>query len=394
MKDFKIYLSIAAAIFLLYVIAEYNKPNPINWTPTLYYKHKIPLGTYIIHNQLNQLFPGAKVIKTNASIYTALKNLSSTPGNYLVFAKDVTINKTDFTELIKYIAAGNAVFISSYKFNGFLADTLQIALAYESAKGNAQLNFTNRKLERAPDYEFEKDISNQYFTEFDTAGATVIGKNNYGHATYLTFKFGKGSLYLCSNPGVFSNYSLLNKQGADYAAKALSYLPVTGRIYWDEYQNGDIAEDESLLRVFFTNPALEWAYFLSLAGAIIFVLFEIKRRQRVIPVIEPLSNSTLEFVTVVGQVYYEQRNNANIAQKKILYLLVYLRDEYQLRTNVFDEEFIDKLSAKLDVEKAFAVELISYINYINNQEKVTDRELIELDKMIEKLYIKSRYYGR
>ncbi|HEY2581858.1 MAG TPA: DUF4350 domain-containing protein [Mucilaginibacter sp.] len=390
MRDFKIFLSIACILLLVYLVAQYNKPAPVNWKPTLYYNDKIPYGTYIIYHQLNSLFPGARVIKTNTSVFHTLHDSISVPGNYIVIAKTVDLGKNDFNELVKYLKAGNSVFISSFTFKGFLADTLKIALNYEYKKGNAGLNFTNKQLKQPTDYTFNKDISNQYFEDFDTAKAIVIGKNSYGHSTYLNFKFGKGNLFICPNPAVFSNYNMLNKQGADYAAKALSYLPVTNNLYWDEFQNGDMSEDMSPLRVFFEHPNLEWAYYLSLFGILIFVLYEMKRRQRIIPVIEPLQNSTLNFVKVVGQVYYEKRDNINIAHKKILYLFTYLRDEYQIKTNTLDNEFIEKLISKLGIESTLANELIGYIKYISVQSVVNDKELIELNKLIEQFYIKSR----
>jgi len=120
------------------------------------------------------------------------------------------------------------------------------------------------------------------------------------------------------------------------------------------------------------------------------VVYEIKRRQRIIPVIEPLSNSTLDFVTVVGQVYYENRNNADIAQKKVLYLLTYLRDEYQLRATNLDKEFAEKLTAKLGIDAAFAADLVSYMLYVNTATHLSNNDLIELNKLIEKFYIQAR----
>src|SRR6202007_303224 len=152
-----------------------------------------------------------------------------------------------------------------------------------------------------------------------------------------------------ANPLLFTNYSILDNQGDDYVSKALSYLPAQSTIYWDELQNGDIMEDPSPMRVFFAHPALQWAYYISLFGLIIFVLYEKKRRQRIIPIIEPLKNSTVEFVNVVGQVYYEQRDNRNIAQKKIVYFKEHLRSRYFLKTDIMDKEFIERLSQKTGV---------------------------------------------
>jgi hypothetical protein len=389
MKDFKIYLSTACALMLVYLIAQYNKPTPVNWSQTYYYNDKIPFGTYIVYHRLPDLFPGTHLIKTNGSIYRTFHDSISAPGNYLVVARSVNINKDDFTEMVKYIKAGNAVFISSLAFKGFLADTLKLTTDYEYKGGNAKLNFTNSQLKQPDDYVFENSISNRYFSGFDTAKATVISKNNFGNSNLLSFKFGKGSLFICATPGVFTNYSLLSKQGADYAAKAMSYLPVTRNVYWDEFQNGDVPEDESPMRVFFSHPSLQWAYYISLVGIIIFVLFEMKRRQRIIPVIEPLSNSTLDFVNVVGQVYYEKRDNANIAHKKILYLLEHLRDEYQVKTNKLDAEFIEKLETKLGLNAPFANELVNFMQYIAVQNYISDHDLINLNKLIEQFYIQS-----
>jgi hypothetical protein len=386
MKDFKIYIIVAGILLGIYLIAEYNEPKPVNWAPTFYYGDKIPLGTYVFYHRLQDIFPGSTVTKTNASFYSILHDTTLNPGNYLVIAKTVAANKLDFTEMVNFIKKGNSIFICAYNFKDVLADTLKLETGFEYQKGNSSLNFVSKALKRPADYTFDKDICNQYFQQFDTAKATVIGVNNNGHSTLIRYKFGSGNLFISANPGVFSNYSLLSDVGAEYAAKALSYMPLSKNIYWDEYQNGDIAEDESLARVFFNSPNLEWAYYISLFGLVIFVLYEVKRRQRVIPVIEPLANSTLGFVSVVGQVYYEQRNNTNIASKKITYLLERLREDYRVKTNKLDEEFIDVLNNKLNIDRAMATDLVRFIKNIDAQGYVSDQELIQLNRLIEKIY--------
>jgi hypothetical protein len=44
MKDFKIYIIIASVLLGIYLVAEYNKPKPTNWSPTLFYGDKIPFA--------------------------------------------------------------------------------------------------------------------------------------------------------------------------------------------------------------------------------------------------------------------------------------------------------------------------------------------------------------
>jgi len=390
MRDFKLYISVATLFLVLYLVAEYNKPAPINWQPTMYYNDKIPFGTFILYRQLPQLFPGAKPVNTNKSLFDEFHDKSLTNSNYFIFSKSVTISKYDFKEMVKYIQAGNSVFISAFEWEGFLADTLHLTTKEEFKKKDVGVNFINSKLKQAKDYHYDHELGNAYFSRFDTAHAIALGKNELGDYNFLCFKFGKGNLYLNANPELFTNFALLSSHGADYAAKALSYLPVQPNIYWDEYQNGDIMVDESPLRVFFEHSSLQWAYFISLFSLVIFVLYEMKRRQRIIPVIEPLRNSTVEFVNVVGQVYYEQRDNQNIAQKKVLYFLEYLRTHYYLKTNPLDAEFIERLAHKTGIEESFATEIINHINQVMAHQYVSDNDLIILNQLIQKFYTKSR----
>jgi hypothetical protein len=388
MKDFKVYLGIATLLLLLYIAFEYNKPKPVNWQPTLYYGDKIPFGTYILYHQLGDIFPGAKVTNTNMSLYSAFKNSGLQAGNYLIISKSITTTRSDFNAMTQYMTDGGSIFISASDWGGFLADTLKIEIKNQFNK-RTKINFANSQLHNASDYKFDKGIGINYFSNFDTTQATVISKNSYGKSTMLSFNYGKGKLLLCANPEIFTNYSLLNSKNADYAAKALSYLPVKQNIYWDEFQNHDIIEEESPMRVFFKYPALQWAYYISLLGLVLFVLYEAKRRQRIIPVIEPLKNSSLEFVNVVGQVYYEKRDNANMAFKKITFLFSYLRDKYYIKTGKLDSDFITSLSNKTGVEPAFARELVEYINYVGAQTSISDNELIYLNQLIEKFYTQS-----
>lgn len=390
MKDFKIYLSVASLLLVVYLTAQYNKPAPINWQPTMYYNDKVPFGTYILYRQLPHLFPGAKIINTNQTLNDLLSDKKLPNSNYLIITKSVDLNKHDFTAMVNYIKSGNSVFISALEWRGILTDTLNISVAPEYKQKNIDLNFTNTKLKQGNNYKFDHYIGIEYFSSFDTAHATVLGKNDQGHSNLLCFKYGKGNLYLCADPELFTNFGLLNQQGADYAAKALSYLSPQPNIYWDELQNGDIMEDLSPMRVFFEHSSLQWAYYISLFSLLIFVIYEVKRRQRIIPVIETLQNSTVDFANVVGQVYYEQRNNQNITQKKILYFLERLRTQYYLKTNLLDAEFIELLSNKTGIDNSFATELVNYINFINTQSRVSDHDLIKLNQLIQQFYNQSK----
>ncbi|MFI5160045.1 MAG: DUF4350 domain-containing protein [Sphingobacteriales bacterium] len=402
MRSLKIFYAVAISLLIIYLVAEYNKPKPTDWRPTLSYNDKIPFGTYIMYREVKGLFPGAQIKGTNNAFHDQFRDSSAISSNYIIIANEVTFNKYDFAALRKYLEKGNTAFVATSAFprtvgasRNVLADTLKIETnEYIIKQRITHLNFTNPVLHQTRDYKFDNGIASDYFSRLDTTRAIVLGRNEAGYANFVCYKFGKGSLFLCANPELFTNYSLLTDQGADYAAKALSYMPVKPVIYWDHLQNGDISEDSSPLRVFFSSKSLEWAYYISIAAMVIFILYEMKRRQRIIPVIEPLKNSTVDFVNVVGQVYYEQRNNVNISQKKVLFFLEHLRARYFLKTNILDAGFAEKLSQKTGIEMSFSKDLVGQLNYINSQNHISDNELILLNQLIEQFYIKSGDNGR
>ena len=366
MKSLKLYLIFAGLVLVIYVVVQLNSPKTIDWTESFSSKEKAPFGTYILFDRIKDLFPGAKIIAFRQPVYNVISEDSIKDASYIIICRDIELSKADYEQLEKYIEKGNDVFIAAEYFGKLLEKNLKVNTEFDSKNNNENtpVNFLSPYLNPKKHFTIDKWAVNYYFSKFDTLQSVVLGENINHNANFIKYNFGRGSLYLSSNPKLFTNYSLLKSQGAEYAATSLSYIKSTKQVIWDEYYTQGDAGAESPMRVFLSNAALQWAYYIAIFSLLIFVLFEIKRRQRIIPVIEPLTNSTLEFVNVVGQVYYEKRNNANIAQKKILYILEHLREEYQLKTNKLDSEFIEKLAAKLGLKNAFAYEFVDYINYI------------------------------
>lgn len=393
MKGLRLYLIIGGLIVLLYLFAQINKPKEIDWSPTLSSDDKIPFGAYILHDRLNDIFPGSHIKPYHEPVYNVIVDDSVKNSSYVIICKEIQLTKYDYNKLTGYLRKGNDVFIAAESFSGALGEKLNLstarALGFIGGTVTSPINFVSPHLDTTRRYKVDKGCTNIYFTEFDTAKAAVISKDTAGHANFIRYRFGNGNLYLLANPRVFSNYSLLTADGAGYAAAALSYVKNTSTITWDEYYTeGD--DEQSLMRVFFGNGNLQWAYYLTLFSLLMFVLFEIKRRQRTIPVIAPLKNSTVEFVNVVGQVYFEKRNNADIAHKQVVYILAHIRETYQIKTDKFDEEFVERLTGKVGLDEEFARNFTKYLQFIAMQDHVNDSELIGLNKLIEQFYKKSR----
>jgi hypothetical protein len=387
MKGFKTYLIIGTIIMIAYIVAQYFKPVPTNWKPTYLADDKIPFGTYILRQRLTDIFPTSSVKTVQSTIYSTLKNKPAGRSNLLIIASNVEVDQLEYKEMIKYLREGNNIFIAAFQFKGVLMKKLKLEIGTDfNFKRKLPINFVNPSLKRELDYYFDKGIAGQYFEKLDSTKAMVLGDQQQTNANFISYQFGKGTLYISPNPQLFTNYSLLREDGRDYAGKALSYLPKAETLIWNEHYTRPDAQDNSMLRVFFAHDQLRWAYTLALIGLTIFVLYEIKRRQRIIPVIDVLKNTSVEFVKVVGQVYYQQRNNKDITEKKIIYLLEYIRNKYRLKTTELDKEFEESLTKISGAPAATITTMLSTINLLKNVNVVNDQQLISLNKIIEQFY--------
>jgi len=390
MKGFRKYLIIGSLLIIAYLLAQYFKPTPTDWTATYLSEDKIPFGTYILKQRIKDIFPNTKIKTTQSPIYNTLKQTAGGQSNYLIIASNLKIDKVDYQEMLKYMQRGNNIFIAAFNIRGNLLNKLKLDISSDfSLQGNKlkyPINFVNPKLKRELDYYFDKGISDQYFNKLDTTKTIVLGQKQDSIANFIQYKFGKGSLFILPNPQLFTNYSLLREDGVDYASKALSYLPKAQTLIWDEYFTTPKVQDQSVLNVFFKYDQLRWAYYISIISLIVFVIYEVKRRQRIIPVIVRPKNTTVEFVEVVGKVYYQQRNNRDIAEKKISYLLEYIRSKYRLKTTEINQEFKENLIKRAGAAEDTIEEIFNEINYLKAGHAVSDQQLIRLNKIIEQFY--------
>jgi hypothetical protein len=118
------------------------------------------------------------------------------------------------------------------------------------------------------------------------------------------------------------------------------------------------------------------------------MIFEAKRKQRIIPIIKPLANTSLEFVATIGSLYYERGDHKNIAEKKIQFLFDQIRTHYLLNLHQRDEGLAFALAKKSGAPEQTVRNLITIINQVSAKEKISASELTDLNKAIEKFQLK------
>ncbi|GAB3321787.1 hypothetical protein GCM10027299_16770 [Larkinella ripae] len=388
------YLLFLLATVVAYGLFEYYRPKPINWNPTYSNKDKIPFGTKVVFDLLPDLLNRQPVTSLRKPTFNHLSD-STLPARstYIFVCHFLRLSRFDREKLLAYVQRGNTVFLSAYEFPdslgrllGFRAD-LKTPSLRDTTLG---MNFTNPALKNRPDYHFRHDDGRNFLVTTKAAHTTVLGRNARNEPIFLKIRYGKGDFYIHNLPLAFTNFYVLDSATADYAYKALSYLPPQPT-FWDEYQKqGRFDESEqSLLRYVLTQPPLTWAYYLTIVGLLLYVFLAGKRTQRIIPVVEPPKNTSLEFVKTVGQLYYQRADHSNLAQKKIQYFRAYVREQFGLDTSRPDEEFKQTLARKSGVSDSDVQALFRQIAF-SQQQMMSEYDLLRLNELIEKFYVNAK----
>ncbi|MBD2751890.1 DUF4350 domain-containing protein [Spirosoma validum] len=382
------YLLILLVTVVAYVLFDYYRPKPIDWKPTYRNDDKIPFGTQALFELLPDVMKPLSVKPVRLPVYNFLTETDlSTRSNYLLVCHDLTIDRSELSKLLAYVKRGNNVFISAY----VLPDSLGIALGFKADEKNQskadttlRQNFTNSQLRKTSGYNFFHDDGRNFLIIKKPQNTTVLGRNARNEPVFIRIQYGKGQFFIHNLPLAFTNYYVLDPKTSDYAFKALSYLPVLPT-YWDEYQTqGRFDEDQqSIFRYIRSQPALNWAYYLVAFGLIFYVIFAGKRTQRIIPVIEPLANTSLDFVKTVGRVYFQQGDHHNLAQKKIQYFLAELRERYGLNTTTLDKDFTETLAQKSGASIQETADLVRLLRDAQKSISLSEFDLLTLNKAIE-----------
>lgn len=394
-KTTKIYLGLLLFLFVGLVAIEFSKKTPIDWRKTFDENDKIPYGTFVLYDQLPSIFPESEIKNITVtpfeyfdSYYIWADSTYETTGNYMYIDEYMDIDDVSAQELLDFASYGNTVFMAtSYPPQKFY-DSLRLDIVTKyDFKGSAELGFVNPDLSN-DSILIDKGLNNIYFSKLDTAITTVLGYQKFDSIKRINFvkiDHGYGNIYLHLQPIVFTNYHLLKKENQKYASAILSYLP-DDTIHFD-YHNKLVKElGDSPMRFILSRPALKSAWYLALFSLVMFMIFNAKRKQRIVRVIKPLENTTVAFTKTIGNLYYETKDHNNLIDKKITYFLEYIRRVYYLNTEHLDEKFTKVLSQKSGKDKEQTKKLMDLIVYLRTKKQCTETDLLNLNKSIEDFY--------
>lgn len=405
----KIVFAGLGVVLIVYFAITMQNEERYQWTESYSVTSDQPYGTLFIQKLLANYKPGQKFkVNDKEPLHKILDTTQiKTKTDYVFIGQALYFNEGDQKALLNFIAAGNDAFIGVNVMPFDVVDSMFIAdcekntflMTHEALSVN--LNFYNDVLKSKKGYTYDyhfgkKDLpyywqilNPEMFCEF-TKSVVPLGYIDPDKVNFFRFSYGKGHLYVHSNPLVFTNYFMTQRDKVEYASSVFSHLK-SESIIWDEFSKsenlqGNNAPDVNPLAYILQHDSLRYAWWLMLFAAILYTLFRAKRKQRVIPVLEEKKNTSLEFVNLLSGLHFQNGKHHDIARKRMKYFFYFIRTKYNMHIQQLTEVNLKRLTEKSKVALEDLMLIAREFEHIERQHYYHELKLIDLQRALEKFY--------
>lgn len=380
-KTFKIYAVIFIVVMIVLALFEVNKTESTDWRKNFDINQKSPFGLFVFNNEINTLFKNnvKKVSQTPYDYYQSDKK------NHNILIIEEEIDKQSWNKILEQVSDGSDAMLIVSEMPKDISDSIGF---YDS-----QISFEDENVLKLTDKTYQNDFihldkfpSGRGFT-FIRPGVEILGKtvekNNSDQANFIKIKFGKGNIYVHCEPLFITNYYLLKRGNVKYAQDVFSYLKDRETIWFVE---NDAKVSQFFLRFILSHPALKYAWWVLLGGLVLFIFFNAKRKQRIVPIIEPLKNTSVDFVKSIGNLYLQEGDFHDMMAKKAQYFLNKVRMDLLIDTQHLDEEFAKKLHLKTGKPMEMITEAMSLIKKAQDPyAQVMKEDLAKMNKLLDEI---------
>ncbi|OBW40529.1 hypothetical protein AB670_02993 [Chryseobacterium sp. MOF25P] len=341
-KNFKIYALVFIIIMVILALFEVNKKEVTDWRKNYDVNQKSPFGLFVFNKEVKDLLKN-NLTKIDVAPYNYYKEKDKKPHNILIVESEM--DPESWNKILDEVSKGSDAMIIANRLPKNISDTIGFYGSKISYEDQNVLKLTDKKYQN--DFiKLDKFPSGRGFS-YIKPSVQILGKtveeNNDDQANFIKATFGKGTIYVHCEPLFLTNYYLLQSGNVRYAQSIFSYLSDRETLWFVE---SNTKESSSLLRFVLSNPALKYAWWVLLGGLLLFILFNVKRKQRVVPIIEPLKNTSADFVKSIGNLYLQEGDFHDMMAKKAQYFLNKVRLDFLIDTQNLDEEFAKKLQLK------------------------------------------------
>ncbi|MCH8555213.1 MAG: hypothetical protein LAT76_08650 [Schleiferiaceae bacterium] len=217
-------------------------------------------------------------------------------------------------------------------------------------------------------------IEEQYWNYFYSPGksrimekATVLGTMDDQLPFFIEIPVGQGKLQLMMEPLLFTNYHIQRPEGFAFIRSIVNDWGIekSSDIYIDRinrfnYQQQSPSFSGSPLSFILAQESLRWGWYLGLLALLVFVMSNLRRKQREIPVLPKITNTTLEFSKALGTLDQMSITPAEEAEEIMRLFKSEVVEKLRIPFDDTPKKYIDILAnyrpeIQKTLEKAFAL---------------------------------------
>lgn len=387
---------LAVAMF----VVQYRMPRRFTWQETHAHYDRQPFGCYVFDSVLATSMPNGYSV-TSKTLWQLEKD-STRRRNYLVMLSQTDEGKSDI--VMRMAQRGDRVMVLGDTYGSRLTDTLGASFYYcsrftltgfvETRHQKCVVKWVDHDggYRNAPAaFAVHPDLLTRGLEMGDSLPYRPMAlfsdtTNRYHYLLAASFPMGKGEVILVSAPLLFTNYAVLNPSCQPLLTRLLDSVKDKPLVRLDpQAPDATYSNQESPLYVLLQRPPLRWAIYLALVTVMLYIGFTARRRQRVIPVVEPPKNNNMEFVRLIGTLYYQQGRPQDLLQKK----LTYANEKIRRLTGIdltADDDAPERLAALtgMDSEQIYHT-LASVRQAIAQTRRPAEKELLRLFDQIDRL---------
>ncbi|MGG6545053.1 UNVERIFIED_CONTAM: DUF4350 domain-containing protein [Prevotella sp. 15_C9] len=402
---------IGVTVFLVLVfVFEWKTPDKFVWRPTYLHTDRQPFGCAVFDSVMSASLP--KGYSVTHKTLPQLLHEQKSPRAIIVNGLDFNPTSTDLRAVRRLIERGNKILLITHDYQpNDSTDVFPVKIFSNAIIEIKTVEAGLQDGEIPVDTFFwaeQKPYSNRSFKIFSflTDGSLMVSNDmtcdtlmrryrpaetsmnsEYWEPFIVKFDYrGKGECYCVAVPLLFTNYGVLDKEINPVVFRVISQISNLPIVRTEAYLPKPSGGSSSSLAYFLEKEPLRWAVYLALLGLLLFFIFTARRRQRIIPVVKPAENKSLEFVRHIGTLYYQQHDNRDLLEKKF----IYFADAIQrlIPVDVSKEESTDHLasfiSQRCGLEKESVEGTLREVKKQLHRGKVSDADLKRLiDKMNE-----------
>ena len=282
-------------VFLVLMFAiECRLPKKFVWNPTFSHYDKQPFGCAVFDSLLSSSLPKGYSL-SRKTFYELEQEDTTLRRGILVVTDNLHLTDVDVEAMLKMAGRGDRIMLAGSSFSRILKDTLGFECSYSYFSPSALKKYATALLSKdslcwvgdsavypQQTFCFYPQLCQSYFFADSISSKVLAEKTVTGEAAHpvaMSVSWGKGEVILASTAQV----------------------------------------QMSPFRYFLSQPPLRWALYLSMVSILLFMIFAARRKQRAIPVIREPENKSLEFAELIGTLYYQKKDHADLVRKKYLY---------------------------------------------------------------------------